>query len=78
MSTQFLQATNKKTGLKSMLHDTDSPLNLFIELSKKNTYTGETMADWEFDLLNSRGVVIQKNYDWKSLHVTVTLGDLFK
>lgn len=61
-----------------MLYDTDFPINLFIELAKKNSNTGETMRDWEFALLNSNGRVIKKNYNWKSVQVTVTLGDLFR
>lgn len=77
MSTKFLQAVNKKTGYRSMLHDTDSPLGLFSELGKKNTHTGEKMADWEFSLLDRNGRTLIKNYDWKKIQVTVSLGRLF-
>lgn len=78
MATRFIQAVNKKTGTKSMLHDTDTPIGLFKELAKKNTHTGETMTDWDFALLDYNGRVIQQNYNWKKLQVTITLGDLFR
>lgn len=78
MATRFLQATNKKTGFKSMLHDTDSPTSLFIELAKKNSHTGETMADWDFNLLDHVGRVVKTNYDWRRIQVTVSLGDLYR
>lgn len=78
MSTQFIQATNRKTGFKSMLHDTDTPTSLFVELAKKNSNTGETMADWDFALLNSRGTIIKENFNWRQIRVTVTLGDLYR
>jgi hypothetical protein len=77
VATQFLQATNKKTGLRSM-EDTDHLLRLFVSLAKRNTKTGETMADWDFDLLDGRCSVIQPNYNWKRVQVSVKLGDLFK
>lgn len=77
MATQFLQATNKKTGFKSMLYDTDSPLGLFKELAKKNRHTGEKMTDWEFSLHDNQGRLLIKNYNWKKIQVTVSLGDLF-
>lgn len=78
MATKFLQAVNKKTGYRSMLHDTDTPLGLFAELGKKNTHTGEKMGDWEFSLLDYNGRTLIKNYDWKKIRVTVKLGDLFR
>lgn len=78
MATRFLQAENKKTGYKSMLHDTDSPLGLFAELGKKNSHTGEKMSDWEFSLLDNQGRTLIKNYNWKKICVTVKLGDLFR
>jgi hypothetical protein len=78
VSTQFIQATNKKTGFKSMLHDTDGPTSLFVELAKKNSNTGETMEDWDFALLNSRGATIKRNFDWRKIRVTVSLGDLYR
>jgi hypothetical protein len=77
VATQFLQATNKKTGLKSM-QDTDHLLRLFVSLARRNAKTGETMDDWDFDLLDGRCIVIQSNYNWKKVHVSVKLGDLFK
>jgi hypothetical protein len=78
VATRFLQAANKKTGFKSMLHDIDTPLALFSELAKKNTHTGEKMSDWEFSVLDYNGRTLIKNYDWKKIKVIVSLGDLFR
>lgn len=78
MAAKFLQAVNKKTGFKSMLHDTDTPLGLFAELGRKNTHTGEKMSDWEFSLLDPNGRPLIKNYNWKKIKVTVSAGDLFR
>jgi hypothetical protein len=78
VSTQFIQATNKKTGFKSMLHDTDAPTSLFVELAKKNSNTGETMEDWDFALLDHAGRVLKSNYNWRQIRVTVSLGDLYR
>lgn len=76
MATKFVKATNNKTGVSLQLHDTDSPVRLFLEIAALNSETGETMKDWTFDLLNFKGERLGK-YDWKNAHVSVTLGDLF-
>jgi hypothetical protein len=76
MATKFVKATNKKTGFSPLMHDTDSPLELFKEVAELNAQSGETMKDWKFTLHNYKGDEIGK-YDWKKVRVTVTLGDLF-
>lgn len=78
MSEQFIQATNRKTGFKSMMHNISKPSKLFTELAKKNHHTGETMSDWEFTILTPNGKVIQREYNWRKIRVTVTLGDLYR
>lgn len=78
MATKFVKATSKSAKFQhsTLMHDTDSPLELFQEVAELNVQHGLTMKDWDFTLHNYNAVEIGK-YDWKNASVTVTLGDLF-
>jgi hypothetical protein len=36
------------------------------------------MDDWSFLLVNDKGDVLDDNYDWKSLNVSIRMGDIFE
>lgn len=79
MSTKLLvQAFNKATGYKSSLYGVLSPVELFAEVAAKNFESGQTMDDWTFLLVNDNSDVLDNDYDWKSLNVSIRMGDLFE
>lgn len=77
MSTKFLRATHKTTNQVVQGYDSDMPLALFKELEKLE---GDTFNpnDWNYSLLNSKFEVIQKNWDWKNVAVSVPIEDYYR
>lgn len=79
MSTRFVIATDKTTGNQVAIMDSEFPEQLFREICEE---TGTKPADldpddFNFTLINYKGDVLEKNWDWKSQRVTVTLGQLY-
>jgi hypothetical protein len=68
VSTRFLQGVHKD-GRRTQLYDSDSPLDLVMQLV-------EDPAGWTVTLFDYRGEPLVAEYEWRNISVTITMGGM--